>query len=169
MTFTNCGRTVCETACRPNARGQEVKGRSRLADARSAALEPLAAPSILRQQCVRQFCQQSRHGPCSSALGRVRLVPTIAEARVMIRRRDEDHSRRDDCRVDTRGTTGSGGAGWFANSRGPDARSSTDRAVGECGHGISCDRPPGRLHAGYGLEMAGPLCQRQDRGSERDR
>jgi hypothetical protein len=42
------------------------------------------------------------------------LVPTIAEARVVIRRRDEGYSHRDDRRVDVRRTKGSGGAGWFA-------------------------------------------------------
>jgi hypothetical protein len=47
---------------------------------------------------------------------RPRLVPTIAEARVMIRRRDEDHSCRDDRRVDARGTAGSGGVGWSPKS-----------------------------------------------------
>jgi hypothetical protein len=94
------------------------------------------------------------------------LVPTITEARVMIRRRDEDHSRCDERRVDGRGTAGSGGVGWFPKSRGSDARSSADRAVDERRHGISRDRLGGRMHAGYDFEMAGPLCQRTKGGSE---
>src|SRR6201993_530385 len=94
------------------------------------------------------------------------LVPTIAEARVMIRSGDEVLSRCDTGRPDERGTAGTGGVGWFPQMRGANARPCADRAVGECRYGVSRDCPGSGVYAGHSLQMAGPLRQQENGRSE---
>src|SRR5882757_4110783 len=90
--------------------------------------------------------------------GSAKLVPTIAKSRVMIRHGDEIDSPCDGCLPDSRGAAGAGSAGRFQKERGTDARSGADRASG----GVRPRLPRGGarsgLHAGYGIEVAGPLC-----------
>jgi hypothetical protein len=102
--------------------------------------------------------------PCSVLL--IGLVPTIAESRVMIRQRDETDSHGDGHHPDGRGTAGARGVGWFQKERGTDVGPGADRAAGGIRPWLARGGARSGLHAGHGVEVAGPLCPWPNGGPE---